>query len=420
MKPTFKLHCEFVKRYKVKHEYVNRSDKDIELWFSLPRESQAQRNISFISLPTPAHVDRHPFLNTVHYYVVKPKEELLISYEFDGYSVSLVSDKAEDTVNLSAEERDYYLRSTPITPTSQELRLEAEHIISSTDDKIEIGRKLFHHILKSYRYSTNFAERGVPSFREKKKGDCGEFAGLFISYCRSLGIPSRMMVGAWAKGKTQAHAWCEFYVENIGWIPVDISAASMLKNPLRNISGVTTYGMYSKKKKYFGSLEGKRIAFSIDINRLLIPVYKNNKDYDNSFPLFKVGDRMLAWGQESIDGTAPYMQPMYVRLNCSMKKLENEAVLGKWKVTEPMVSQIFLSLKNISLTMGLILMLIPIIVTNFFGTFPITLWFNLISTVFFLLFVTISIFRREKNIFVIVLGVLFVFSFMGTISEIYL
>lgn len=404
----------------MKHEYVNTSDKDIELWFSLPRESQAQRNISLISLPTPVHVDRHPFLNTVHYYVVKPKEEIMICYEFDGYSVSLVSGEAKDVVNLSAEERDYYLRSTPITPTSQEIRAEAEQITSGASDKIEIGRKLFYHILKSYRYSTNFVERGVPSFLEKKKGDCGEFAGLFISYCRSLGIPSRMMVGAWSSGNTQAHAWCEYYVENIGWIPVDISAASMLKNPLRNISGVTIYGMYSKKKKYFGSLEGKRIAFSIDTNRLLEPVYKNNKDYDEGFPLYKVGDRMLAWGQESIDGTAPYMQPMYVRLNSSVKKLENEAVLGKWKVTEPMVSQVFLSLKNISLLMGIILMLIPIAVTSFFGSFPITLWFNLLSTVFFLLFVTISIFRRERNIFVIVLGVLFVFSFIGTISEIYL
>ncbi|MEK4229617.1 transglutaminase-like domain-containing protein [Solibacillus sp. FSL H8-0538] len=317
----------------------------MEIWFSLALASDSQREISFILLPKPSQKNEHHFLNTINYYVVKSAECLNISYQYRSYEVSLLSGTRihTETIALSEEEKHYFLRSTPINLVNEELKNEANEIIQGEEDSVERARKIFNFIVKKYSYSRHTYERGVMSFRKNKKGDCGEFAGLFVSYCRSLGMPSRVMVGSsWSNGKTRAHVWSEFFVENIGWIPVDIGSAALLKNPLNSFS------VLAKKAKYFGAIEGKRICFSVDTDRALTPFYIDQPSPDN-FPVYVVGDRELAWGYESIDGTAPYMQPMYVKLHSKVKKLKNELVLGKWIVKESTLRQLFLTTKNIAL-----------------------------------------------------------------------
>jgi Transglutaminase-like superfamily len=413
----FRLDKKFVKTYTVKHVYNNPTDEEVEVWFSLPQESDSQQNITFLTLPTPDEKDEHAFLNTIYYYKVKPYDELTIAYQFDGYEVSLVEGQPNETIHLTEEEKGYYLRSTPLTPVNEELVNEAKGIIQGEQNIIEIGRKLYKHILHTYRYSLDFNERGATSFRQSKKGDCGEFACLFVAYCRALGIPSREMVGAWATGNTQAHVWCEFFHEGVGWIPLDISAAAILKQPLRSFGVVASYGIYTKKEKHFGSIEGKRIVFSIDAHRLLYPSYMNNTNYDKDYPLYKIGNRMLAWGHESIDGTAPYMQPMYVKLNEKVKKLKNESVLGEWKVTEPPASQVVLSIKQLSLRIAILLIVISTLVTSFFDASLIFSWLSLVSGVLFVVYISISVFRREWNMYVLLLGLLVGFALLGTLPE---
>jgi transglutaminase-like putative cysteine protease len=413
----YTLEKKFVKTYTVKHVYKNPTEKEVEVWFSLPEESDSQQNITFLTLPTSDEQDEHPFLNTIFYYKVKPNQELTIAYQFDGYAVSLVEGQLNDSIYLTKDETEYYVRSTPLTPVNEELLKEAEGIIQGEENIIEIGRKLYHHILNTYRYSLDFKERGTNSFRQSKKGDCGEFSFLFVSYCRALGIPSRVMMGAWATGNTQPHAWCEFFQDGVGWIPLDISAAATLKQPLRSWTAVSSYGIYPKKEKHFGSIEGKRVAFSIDTHRLLQPSYINNENYDKTYPLYKMGDQMLAWGYESMDGSAPYLQPMYVKFNEQVNKLNVNSLLGKWIVTEPPASQFILSVKQFSLKLAIPLLIISTLVTSFFDASPIFSWLSLIAGMLFVVYIVISVFRREWNIYVLLIGILISFTVLGTLPE---
>ncbi|WP_445329620.1 transglutaminase-like domain-containing protein [Viridibacillus sp. FSL R5-0888] len=76
-------------------------------------------------------------------------------------------------------------------------------------------------MIKTYKYSSHLSGRGVAVFKERKKGDCGEFGAIFCSYCRAIDIPARMLYGTWILKKFSPHAWSEIYIENEGWIPVD-------------------------------------------------------------------------------------------------------------------------------------------------------------------------------------------------------
>ncbi|GGE68604.1 transglutaminase-like domain-containing protein [Priestia taiwanensis] len=414
---SYTLAEKLVKTYNVKHVYNNTTGEEVEIWFSLPKESDSQQNIIFTTLPAPDEKDEHAFLNTVHYYKVKPNEELTVAYQFDGYEVSLVEGQANDTIRLTDEEKEYYLRSTPLTPVDEELLQEAKGIIQGEQDVIEMSRKLYNYILQNYHYSLKFKERGAHNFRQSKKGDCGEFAFLFISYCRSLGIPSRATIGAWATGNTQAHAWCEFFYEGVGWIPVDISSAAILRQPFRSFGLVSSYGIYTKKEKHFGSMEGKRIVFSIDTHRLLRPSYINNTNYDSNYPRYKIGDHMLAWGHEAIDGTALYMQPMYVKFHEKVNKVTVKSGLGEWIVTEPPVSQFVLSMKQLSFKLAIPLVIISALVKSFFDANPIFPWLSVIASVLFIVYISISVFRREWNRYMVLLALLVVLGTLGGLSD---
>lgn len=71
--------------------------------------------------------------------------------------------------------------------------------------------------------------RGVTHFLKDKQGDCGEFSFLYAALCRAIGVPCRVMVGAFAMGKHHAHVWNEVYLPEEGWMPVDVSMAYVVK-----------------------------------------------------------------------------------------------------------------------------------------------------------------------------------------------
>jgi hypothetical protein len=63
-------------------------------------------------------------------------------------------------------------------------------------------------------------------------GNCRELALAFISKCRDQGITAREVIGfarpqrgAMSAGSLQGcrHSWAEFYVDGLGWVPVDLT-----------------------------------------------------------------------------------------------------------------------------------------------------------------------------------------------------
>ena len=60
-----------------------------------------------------------------------------------------------------------------------------------------------------------------------KKGVCQDFAHIYISCMRLLNFPARYVSGYLKlndrKEQEATHAWCEVYVNNLGWVGIDVS-----------------------------------------------------------------------------------------------------------------------------------------------------------------------------------------------------
>lgn len=78
----------------------------------------------------------------------------------------------------------------------------------------------------------------VGDFLERRSGYCSHYASTLAVLGRALGVPTRMVLGYSASGvqaeadftyevtADQLHAWVEAYIDDVGWVPFDVTPAS--------------------------------------------------------------------------------------------------------------------------------------------------------------------------------------------------
>ena len=120
-------------------------------------------------------------------------------------------------------------------------------------------------------------------------GNCTDYHSYFMSLDRTLGIPARFHMGfpipSGEKGTVGGyHCWADYYVENEGWYPVDISEAD--KHP-------------EKTDYFFGTVDNNRVEMAVgrdfnlkgnesgSINLFIYPIMevdnKNSSAYTKKF-----------------------------------------------------------------------------------------------------------------------------------------
>jgi transglutaminase-like putative cysteine protease len=87
---------------------------------------------------------------------------------------------------------------------------------------------------------------------DNKRGNCTDYHSLLIGMARSVGIPAKFEIGLPVpEGKEGEiggyHCWAAFYLDGLGWVPVDSSEAS--KFP-------------AKRDYFFGALDTNRVRLS--------------------------------------------------------------------------------------------------------------------------------------------------------------
>ena len=81
---------------------------------------------------------------------------------------------------------------------------------------------IYGWVVKNITYEVQEQELGARYAFYNRKGDCTEFATLFVAMCRSQGIPARLVHDYLYGSDTSAgHMWAEFYLLPYGWVPAD-------------------------------------------------------------------------------------------------------------------------------------------------------------------------------------------------------
>ncbi len=346
----------FVRTATMHYVYANRQPGPVEIWLSLPPELPTQRQVQIVDMhPEPLESGADGLgINRLAFFRLKPGETLRFSIQADLHRCAYRSGTPTTDVHLGQEERRRFLRSSPMIRVTEEVQAEARRIVGDATTPLDQARRLYLHLVKQYRYRWPPPARGSEAMRRHRQGDCGEFSFLYAAWCRALGIPCRVMVGTFAHGTLQAHVWNEVFVQGIGWLPVDSSRySSRLRVP-----GLNHLDRWLQRvEQRFGTLPDERLVFSIDPDVVLCPPYRDCPPPEVAERL-PVAGRELAWGFESLDGAAPYLQPIYVRFDPAAYRpprntarlekmlaslglgLPGEAVelyLGKWHFQDPLL-----------------------------------------------------------------------------------
>ncbi|MBN1475220.1 transglutaminase domain-containing protein [Candidatus Sumerlaeota bacterium] len=102
----------------------------------------------------------------------------------------------------------------------------AAEIVGDETNPLRQAERIFVWVCDHMEYVYPPGERGTLPTLERLSGDCGEYAFLFIALCRAVDIPARLVSGFTVGEETfGSHAWAEFHLPGVGWVPADPSVA---------------------------------------------------------------------------------------------------------------------------------------------------------------------------------------------------
>ncbi|MCE1246819.1 MAG: hypothetical protein LWY06_09255 [Firmicutes bacterium] len=224
----------------------NTANHEYEIHWKLDPSKGAQNNgICYFPLPT----DKLPYqkvsfkiTGAARLNIVKPDGndialfkpvkgkpvEMTVSASTKAYSFKPLMAKYTESDEIPDDVRVYLGKSEGINPDSPVLKKIAGDLKGR--NKIETVKNILLWLKKNIRYQIeDFKE--VEEIIDRGYGECGCWSALFTALCRSAGIPAR---GVWGviedptpdrkfapEGHLKGHAWAEFYLPGIGWIPVE-------------------------------------------------------------------------------------------------------------------------------------------------------------------------------------------------------
>jgi len=144
------------------------------------------------------------------------------------------------------------------------------------EDKVVAVRE---YLLKHYKYSMDFQKGSQDPISDfllnKKSAHCQYFAASAVMLLRSVGVPARYATGFWAheqgddgslivRGR-DAHAWCEAYIDKVGWLNVEATPPDGRADPRANpISAWQKFqekieDTWARVRNWFGNLSALQI-----------------------------------------------------------------------------------------------------------------------------------------------------------------
>ena len=105
------------------------------------------------------------------------------------------------------------------------LKNKAQELTDGAVDSWDAAKRLSLWVAENIEYA--IPGGGLPRrVYDTRAGECGGHSLLLASFCRSVGIPARVVWGCMyvSGGRFGQHAWNEIYMGDAGWVPVDCTA----------------------------------------------------------------------------------------------------------------------------------------------------------------------------------------------------
>jgi transglutaminase-like putative cysteine protease len=246
-------------------------DNTLNLWIPQMVQAPEQREIQLVSQ------EHDPLFENVYGVKLFNFENLSAgntytifqSFMVDRYSVEAKVNVAKVPTNYDKTRRLYkkYTSADMIVPAIDEgIAKIGSSVVGRERNPYRKAREIYRYVLTRLQVDPEYQEYDILKAIEDRKGNPYVYAILFCALARSQGIPARPVAGYLVDRDLQAarHYWAEFYIETVGWIPVDpILGEGKIRVNIPPEVDPYTY--------FFGNLDFNHIALSkglIDLHQL--------------------------------------------------------------------------------------------------------------------------------------------------------
>ena len=204
--------------------------------------SPYQQNVSYKVTPWPKYtyvdssgnifaeiiIDKIKAKETKYITVEKEMINSGISYSGDIYKMGADYTEFKEGIN----NHQYYEPGEKVEVSAPEIVAKAADF-DQNNTVVELAEDIYDFVNTFITYDLNseYANKGALSAIKTARGVCDEYATLFTALSRVLKLPARVVTGYWINEplayetwndiSTKAHAWAEFYLPMVGWIPVE-------------------------------------------------------------------------------------------------------------------------------------------------------------------------------------------------------
>lgn len=164
-------------------------------------------------------------------------------------------DRTVRSIAKTKEDFSKYLKANELVTVSEKIKDIAADITKGKKTTLDKARAIYDYVFENVKYDKTTPGWGRGDTERVciiGSGNCTDFHSLFISLARASNIPAKFVIGVPVPEKENVeikgyHCWAEFYDDDLGWIPVDISEA---------------WKDNSKYEYHFGAVGENRLEFT--------------------------------------------------------------------------------------------------------------------------------------------------------------
>ncbi len=280
---------------------VNASSAENTLYLWMPRilPSAEQRSIESVAQdPQPLLDITEASLYSFSNLQKGGKYRVTRGWMFDRYAVSTqVSPGDVPPYTTGSELYTRFTAPDPLVPSASPEVVKAAAAASGGEKNPWLkARRIYDWLLGMVSYSASL-EDTLGALRSKK-GNAFVYSALYCALLRAAGIPARMVAGYLVGDSgqpTRRHFWDEFYLETLGWVPVDPALGDE-----KTLLPSEPAPDFDPRAYYFGNLDNQHITFTkglVEVNQMN-PSGTTREDRDRPYS--------LSLYAESVGGLASY------------------------------------------------------------------------------------------------------------------
>lgn len=252
--------------YKTLVDHIPAGTKTVDVWIPVPQSNPFQEITKLsVTTPYPYTIETGQFGNKLlHLTQVKPTEKSIpIVMHFTATRLEHIQSTGQKATatspKVAPDDLKQWLKPDRLVPIDATIKRWSQSVVDAAGAKTDLqkARAIYNHVISTVHYDktgTGWGRGDIYYACDTRRGNCTDFHAIFIGYCRAVGIPARFAIGFSLPtdrptGQVSGyHCWAEFYLKDVGWVPIDASEAA--KNP-------------DKRAYYFGAHDENRIEFSI-------------------------------------------------------------------------------------------------------------------------------------------------------------